>query len=304
MKRTVLSVALRRRRVILPLFAALLAFIAAALVTFAASVAKSPEASDQTSTTKSFSVLCNWSHNSYDDPIVYPGKPSAAHWHGFVGNRTTEYNSAYTSLRNAATIENPDGTSCFHPDDKSAYWIPTVKWNGTDLKPRYAVAYYRDGQKDPASVKPHPAGLKVGPTTHVTWKCDGGSYQNYPPTQCSSGQLSVSIVAPDCSNGQLDSADHRSHMAYSTPNSATGKNECPSTHPTPVPLLDLVVRFYVPTTAGEVTLSSGEASTMHADFFNAWDQQTLEGLVKRCINDPWSGGTEPSGCRIRDDIPR
>ena len=94
MKRTVLSVALRRRRVILPLFAALLAFIAAALVTFAASVAKAPEASDQTSTTKSFSVLCNWSHNSYDDPIVYPGKPSAAHWHGFVGNRTTEYNSA------------------------------------------------------------------------------------------------------------------------------------------------------------------------------------------------------------------
>jgi hypothetical protein len=93
-------------------------------------------------------------------------------------------------------------------------------------------------------------------------------------------------------------------MAYSTPNSATGYNECPSTHPTPVPLLDLAVRFYIPTTAGKVTLSSGEASTMHADFFNAWNQQTLEGLVKRCINDPWSEGTEPSDCRIRDDIPR
>ena len=304
MKRTVLFVALSRRRMMLPLFAALLAFIAAALVTFIASVAKAPEASEQTSIVKSFSVLCNWSYNDYDDPIVYPDKKGAAHRHDFFGNRTTKYNSTYTSLRNATTKEDPDATKCFHPDDKSAYWIPTIKWNGTNLEPRYAVAYYRNGKKDPASVKPHPAGLKVVSNTHVTWKCDGGSYQDYPPTQCSSGQLSVSIVAPDCSNGQIDSADHRSHMAYSTPNSATGYNECPSTHPTPVPLLDLAVRFYIPTTAGKVTLSSGEASTMHADFFNAWNQQTLEGLVKRCINDPWPEGTEPSDCRIRDDIPR
>jgi hypothetical protein len=304
MRSTVLLLTPGRRRMMLPLFAALLAFIAAALVTFAASVAKAPDASAQTTTIKSFSVLCDWSHNNYDDPIVYPGKPGAAHGHTFVGNRTTKYNSTYTSLRNATTTQDPDGTTCLHPDDKSAYWIPTVKWNGTDLKPRYAVGYYRNGNKDPASVKPYPAGLKVVPNTHVTWKCDEGSYRKYPPTQCSEGMFSVSIVAPDCSNGQIDSADHRSHMAYSTLNSATGKNECPSTHSTPVPLLDLVVRFYIPTTAGKVTLSSGEASTMHADFFNAWNQQTLEGLVKRCINDPWPSGIEPSGCRIRDDLPR
>src|SRR5215218_10801963 len=241
MKRTVLSVALRRRGVILPLSAALLAFIAAALVTFAASVAKAPEASDQTGTTKSFSVLCNWSHNSYDDPIVYPGKPSAAHWHGFVGNRTTEYNSAYTSLRNAATTEDPDGSSCFHPDDKSAYWIPTVKRNGTDLKPRYAVAYYRDGQKDPASVKPHPAGLKVVPNTHVTWKCDGGSYQNYPPTQCSSGELSVSIVAPDCSNGELDSADNVYNIVDTPASSEIGMDDGRYPDPFVVSARDLII---------------------------------------------------------------
>jgi hypothetical protein len=296
--------ALSRRRMMLPLFAALLVFIAAALVAFTASLAKAPEASAQTSTVKSFSVLCDFSHRNNDDPIVYPGKKGAAHRHDFIGNRTTNHNSTYTSSREATTKVDPDGTSCIHPDDKSAYWIPTVKWNGTNLTARYAVAYYRNGKKDPATVEAHPAGLKVVPNTHVTWKCDGGSYQNYPPTQCSNGQLSVSIVAPDCSNGQIDSADHRSHMAYSILNSATGMNGCPPTHPTPVPLLDLVVRFYIPTTAGKVTLSSGEASTMHADFFNAWNQQTLEGLVKRCIKDPWPGGVEPSGCRIRDDIPR
>ena len=103
MKRTVLFVALSRRRMMLPLFAALLAFIAAALVTFIASVAKVPVASDQTSIVKSFSVLCNWSYNDYDDPIVYPDKKGAAHRHDFFGNRTTKYNSTYTSLRNATT---------------------------------------------------------------------------------------------------------------------------------------------------------------------------------------------------------
>ena len=44
---------------ILPVSAALLAFIAAALVTFTASVGRAPEASDQRITVKSFSVLCN-----------------------------------------------------------------------------------------------------------------------------------------------------------------------------------------------------------------------------------------------------
>ena len=73
-------------------------------------------------------------------------------------------------------------------------------------------------------------------------------------------------------------------MVYSTLNSDTGYNECPDTHPTPVPMLIESLRFPIPTTAGTVTLSSGAASTMHADFFNAWNQQTLEGLVVNCIN--------------------
>ena len=33
-----------------------------------------------------FRVLCNWSHMSYDDPIVYPAQPGVAHHHTFFGN--------------------------------------------------------------------------------------------------------------------------------------------------------------------------------------------------------------------------
>ena len=44
------------------------------------------------------------------------------------------------------------------------------------------------------------------------------------------------------------------------------------------------IRFTIPTTPGTVTLSSGAASTMHAGFFNAWDQSELTALVVSCIN--------------------
>src|SRR5215217_7793878 len=44
------------------------------------------------------------------------------------------------------------------------------------------------------------------------------------------------------------------------------------------------VHFPIPTASGKVTLSSGAASTIHADFFNAWDQQKLAALVRSCIN--------------------
>ena len=33
-----------------------------------------------------------------------------------------------------------------------------------------------------------------------------------------------------------------------------------------------------------MTLPSGDHKTMHADFFNPWDQAKFEELVKTCIN--------------------
>ncbi len=54
-------------------------------------------------------------------------------------------------------------------------------------------------------------------------------------------------------------------------------------------MLVATFKFRIPTSPGQVTLSSGAASTMHADFFNAWDQALLEDLVATCIN-----GFDPS----------
>ena len=103
------------------------------------------------------------------------------------------------------------------------------------------------------------------------------------------------IVFPDCSNGQLDSADHRAHMARSVLQS-NGTRSCPDTHPILVPTLTLNANFPIPKTSGRVTLSSGAVSTMHADFWNTWDQTELERLVVECINEG-SPGTHPLECR-------
>jgi len=264
--------------------------------------AKTPAASAQeeqpTDNEPSFVVRCKFSHRNSDDPIVHPGRPGAAHSHDFFGNTSTDAFSTYESLRAA-------GTTCTRATDTVSYWIPTVMWEGENLQASRGVFYYREGGKDPAQVQSFPAGLKVVPNSHVAWKCVGETpYAMDPPTQCSNGKLGVRIIFPDClATGEtgeplLDSADHRSHMAYAEERS-DGPRQCPYTHPTPVPSLRAIIEFPIPTSEGQVTLSSGEASTMHADLFNTWDQERLDTLVETCIN-----GFDPSEPRPEECLAR
>jgi uncharacterized protein DUF1996 len=139
--------------------------------------------------------------------------------------------------------------------------------------------------------------------SNVTWKCEVGTESSSPPSRCSSGNLVVRIVFPDCSNGNIDSADHRSHMTYAL--QTDGTMQCPSTHPKPVPALTMNVRFPVPTTSGTVRLSSDHqgdppGSTMHADFYNVWDQRALTRLINRCIKAaPFTASNpKPSECKL------
>jgi hypothetical protein len=261
-----------------------------------------------------FVTRCNFSHRNSDDPIVFPGKPGEAHSHDFFGNGSTDFASTLESLQafNGPT-GTESGTTCVNPDDKSAYWIPTTSWttkkSGTrELTPSTAFFYYRAGGK--GDVLPPPAELKVVPNTHVKWRCaQETSVTPSPPTQCSSGALFVIIRFPDCiaedDNGQLltDSDDHRRHMAYAV-TQPDGTKLCPDTHPNPVATLSMEVKFIIGTHSGTVTLSSDHpdvppASTMHADFFNAWDQEKLTALVESCINAyPFSPeNSKPTDCR-------
>ena len=271
-----------------------------------AQVAASPEAV--------FVTRCNYSHRNMDDPIVFPGQPGAAHSHDFFANRSTKYNSTYQSLRafSGTTQATKSGTTCVNAADKSAYWIPTVSWTNNSgtrkLTAGTARFYYRSGGK--GAVQPPPPGLKVVPNTHVNWRCAKvTALSSSPPTKCSSGALVVAIRFPDClaedSNGQLltDSSDHRLHMAYAELQ-PDGTRLCPASHPNPVATLTMEVTFNIGITSGMVKLSSDPqgappGSTMHADFFNAWDQQKLTALVESCINAyPFSSANpKPAKCK-------
>ena len=280
-----------RRTTLLPASVGIAVLLACAVV-LPATLASAPAASAASrGNGASFAVRCDFSHRLHDDPIVYHGKPGASHSHDFFGNRSTRARSGYRGLLAA-------DTTCTRKMDKAAYWIPTVRWNGNTLNSIRAVFYYRAGGKDHTKVKPFPANLKMITNSHVTWRCgraDRGGGTKSPPRRCRSGKLGVRIMFPDCSKGTLDSHNHRAHMAYSR--RINGKVRCPSTHPIPVPVLTTNVTFPIPTTRGKVTLSSGRASTMHADFWNAWRQQTLTFLVKHCINNVPPSKPRPAECR-------
>jgi hypothetical protein len=287
---------------------------------------KAPVASaqEEAPTGANFVVQCGFSKQAQVDPIVNPGEPGtpeaiAHHLHDFFGNTTTDSNSTLESLRTAQTPTDP-ATTCepkpgLPPDatfgDTAAYWIPTVSWTDsrgktTQLKANQEFFYYRAGLKDPDSVEPFPAGLKIVTVQgkNVEWRCQNGDWSTRPPTRCENGKLVVRIFFPDClaedPSGQplLDTRDeegntlhvpddHRSHMV------AAGSAGCPITHPYSVPRLQTNFQFPIPTTKGKPTLSSGEYSTMHVDFFNAWQEGTPEDLVARCINDAPFSASNP-----------
>lgn len=65
--------------------------------------------------------MCDPSHLAYDDPIVYPGQPGAAHLHHFFGNTLTNHSSTYATLRATG------GGSCQGgPANRTAYWFPAM----------------------------------------------------------------------------------------------------------------------------------------------------------------------------------
>lgn len=262
---------------------------AARLVVVAATLAATVWASNTVSRAATqgnigFVSVCDFSHRAPDDPIVKPGQPGASHSHDFFGNVSTD------AFSTASTLGDASGT-CRNADDTAAYWVPSLYVDGQVITPWHVSAYYRPDAKVASTVQAFPAGLEVvaGPGripvpvgVHVFWyDCIGAhtvAAQQTPP-QCSSGShMRVQVTFPDCWNGtDLDSADHTSHLAYNV------NGKCDVDHPVPLPRLTLSVDY--PTTGGPgVTLASGSPATAHADFFNTWNQTTLENLVTRCIN--------------------
>ncbi|MCT2588942.1 DUF1996 domain-containing protein [Streptomyces sp. N2-109] len=241
-----------------------------------------------------FQANCSVSHTGPDDPIVYPGQPGASHHHTFMGNTTTDAFSTTDSL-------GAGGTTCKAPGDKSAYWMPTMFNGDEEIRPvGPQTIYYKSGVTDYTSVRPFPKGLRyvVGspmqsadefrnhPGWVEGWEC-GESYFNADfPESCPTArdvQVNVRFQSPSCWDGEhLDTPGHRSHMAYPVAGGAN-QNTCPASHPVAVPMIEFKMAFPVNGDLSELRLASGTGHSFHYDFFNAWDEPTLNAMVDHCI---------------------
>jgi hypothetical protein len=231
-----------------------------------------------------FAIGCDFSHRNNDDPIVFARQVGRSHNHTFFGNTSTNAFSTPGTLRGG-------NTTCLLRADTAAYWVPTLFVAGRAVEARGATVYYIRRTLEP--VEAFPAGLQmIAGDANATrpqglgitlWSCGRGGVRastTVPTCELAfrrSG-LRLQINYPNCWNGSdLDSANHRSHMAYSV------RGVCPASHPVEVPALTIVVRYGV-TGNRQTVLASGGQLSGHADFVNAWDQNTLERLVARYLN--------------------
>ena len=281
-----------------------------------------------------FRFICMPGQLKADDPIVYPGQPGKSHLHQFFGNDLADANSTYASLRTTGK------STCMSPVNRSAYWMPAVlNGQGQVVRPDYVTIYYkRRPTSDPIVSDPtHPkyqgkaikvpnglrfifgrdmTNLAMPQTGALHFACDGPNadgkhYRNFEEVQsvCPVGnRIGIRIEAPDCWDGKnLDSPDHRSHVAYSN------YGPCPKSHPYVIPTFTMGAWFTQ--AQGEVyslvsdhmDTSPGHkrGDTFHADFFMAWDPEVHDMWEKNCIDKMLncSGGDLGNGKVIKQSWP-
>jgi len=274
--------------------AALVAVTGVGIVAPAAVAKKSPETGkanrgDRPAALRRFKGVnfignCRFSHRAPDDPIVFFGMPGASHDHSFVGNRTTNAFSTTDSLLSGST-------TCRRRAETAAYWMPTLLVDGSPVAPEGATIYYR--RRTLKRVTAPPAGFKMiagdskasspQPMQVTFWNCSvqAGVPASSTPPACPSGRgtsLRLHVTFPSCWNGvSLDSPNHKDHVAYPM------NGRCPSGYEVALPQISLIYRYPVSGQHAFELASTGVYSA-HADFFNAWDQATLERLTDSCLN--------------------
>lgn len=230
-----------------------------------------------------FRLLCTASHFAYDDPIVFPDSPGAAHLHMFWGNTKVDAFSNFEQGSPHNILESGASTCQGGAMNRSAYWAPAMLSGGagSDRKivmPRVILLYYKSHRPWEADILPQGIQLLVGNvnpggTTNesfnhshrLSWGCHDPSAgqalrlaATIPGTngtpQCPDGHdIQATIQFPQCialSGGTpvLTDPDFVSHTLQ------IGNNDpCPSTHPYRVPQISYLLLWSNPAGLGEAS---------------------------------------------------
>jgi hypothetical protein len=268
----------------------------------AAGVANQPIPSD----IGAFRTTCQLSHMAHDDPLVFPNQPGKSHLHDFFGNTGADANSTMESLATTGNSTCRGGIL-----NRSAYWVPSMidVRTGAPVRPKQALLYYKTGyNRVPITAfQPVPQGLRMiaGDAMNsvdvqatyswigspYVWKCIGNIPDQFNKQQIpncpANTELWMVLVFPQCWNGRdLDSPDHKSHMAY------LSNGLCPATHPVAIPQISYEIQYPVPAidTTPNWRLSSDmydpslpAGRSAHGDYFMAWAPDIMRTLVEQCL---------------------
>jgi hypothetical protein len=282
-----------------------------------------------------FRFICTAGQVLADDPIVYPGQPGKSHLHQFYGNEDANASSTFASLRARGASTCNRGP---HAANRSAYWMPAMlDGSGQVVKPEFVSIYYkRRPASDPkcravgvgeGTCVSIPNGIKFifgydmltgkWPTGNLWFNCQGpgshgGHYANLAEVapNCPIGaKLGAVITAPSCWDGKnLDSPNHRDHVAYKVRDGNSGQLSCPRTHPYVMPTFELQAWYLVTNDPTRWSLSSDamhpdlpKGTTFHADYFEAWDPAVKAMWTANCIDKmlSCSGGDLGNGEQLK-----
>jgi hypothetical protein len=250
----------------------------------------------------SFRTTCDLAMMAFDDPIVFPNQPGASHLHAFFGNTAVRASTTPTSVASTG------GSTCIGGiANRTGYWVAALvdTLNGEVQIPDLGIFYYKSGYNmDPTSIQPFPVGLRMiaGDKTatstqpNTNWSCRDqytGDFASI-PTNCPVNDfVRMEVQFPQCWDGvNLDSPDHKSHMAFAISRNPPLKSSCPTTHPIPLPAI--TEKFDYPVTGKfparwrltsdmySSTLKGGLSA--HADWMNGWIPSVMQTIVTKCIN--------------------
>ncbi|OBT89611.1 hypothetical protein VE02_01762 [Pseudogymnoascus sp. 03VT05] len=244
------------------------------------------------------------------DPIVNPGTTSA-HSHTIMGGNGFSNDMTYADTQ-ASTC-----SSCTVTKDFSNYWVPNLYYKGPDGsftsvdQVGGALIYYlqRADPLDPEydqGLLAFPEGFRMlagDPMLRsftntleqraISFACLGTNTKEtneIPNINCPNG-LRAQVFFPSCWDGKnLDSPDHKSHMAYPD---RVDNGVCPQSHPKRFISLFYEVVWDTPKFADKFVngkhpfvFSNGDETGYgyHGDFVNGWDVPTLQKAVTECTN--------------------
>jgi len=253
------------------------------------------------------------------DPIVNPGVVGT-HVHSVLGGSNFGLELTTASLRESECTSMPIA------EDKSNYWYPHMYFwwrNGSfsSLEGNPVIYYLYSDDANATTAFPDdfrmmsgdPALRTSDPSSHaqraITFLCldfDGESErsQELPDRVCPSG-IRAEINFPSCWDGKnVDSEDHRSHVAFLSEGPDRGTCSDPN-FPVTIPRIFLEVYWY---TQGfddwrdeamdpdqPFVFSNGDPTgySYHGDFYNGWDAGALERAIAECNCNPFG---DPACC--------